>query len=71
MPLYEFKCSGCGNVFEFLARSSTDAPEKCPKCGAEKPAKQFSAFAIKTSPDQGNVPVCNNCPRGPCPYGRQ
>ena len=32
MPLYDYKCSKCGNVFEALQKMN-DAPlKKCPKC---------------------------------------
>ena len=38
MPIYEYKCPACGEVFEEFAKSSDahkDAP--CPKCGAQSP----------------------------------
>lgn len=35
MPLYDYKCSSCGNHYEL--RESFDAPSRqpCPKCGNE------------------------------------
>lgn len=33
MPLYEYRCSNCGEKFEIIQKS-TDAPLKnCPNCG--------------------------------------
>ena len=37
MPIFEFKCLKCGDVFELLKMSSEDELEmKCPACGAEE-----------------------------------
>jgi putative FmdB family regulatory protein len=35
MPIYEYKCQSCGQVFEFLAHSfnNSEAP-RCPNCGS-------------------------------------
>ncbi len=36
MPIYEFKCLGCGDCFEILVMKTEGAVEmKCPKCGDE------------------------------------
>jgi putative FmdB family regulatory protein len=37
MPIYEFRCLGCGHVFEFLKlKKETDGREmKCSKCNSE------------------------------------
>jgi len=61
MPIYEYVCGKCGHAFEHLARTLSDGAEECPKCGAAKPAKQFSSFS--TSDSSGMVP----CAEGACP----
>ena len=33
MPIYEFLCKNCGDVFEVWQRVSDPAPERCKKCG--------------------------------------
>lgn len=33
MPLYEFKCSKCKNVFEIIQNNNTNREAKCPDCG--------------------------------------
>jgi len=48
MPIYEYKCARCGEVFQELVRSSSDEkPLKCPKCGCKKSEKLFSVFAAQ------------------------
>ncbi|NQT29383.1 MAG: zinc ribbon domain-containing protein [Candidatus Saganbacteria bacterium] len=32
MPLYDYKCSKCGDVFEALQKMSDEPLKKCPKC---------------------------------------
>lgn len=32
MPLYEYKCSKCGTVFEIFQKVSDPSPKKCSKC---------------------------------------
>lgn len=36
MPMYDWKCSGCGKEFEqIVSRPDTDQKIGCPSCGAE------------------------------------
>lgn len=32
MPLYEYKCKNCEEVFEHLSLVHDDLPAECPKC---------------------------------------
>ncbi len=47
MPLYEYKCTVCGSVSEFLQKVADSPPQSCPKCGGalrklvSSPAIQF------------------------------
>jgi putative FmdB family regulatory protein len=47
MPLYEYKCSKCGSVFEIIQKVNEPPLKKCLKCGApvskilSPPALQF------------------------------
>jgi len=65
MPVFEYKCSECNHVTEFLEKADSDAPHPCEKCGSEKTVKVFSTFAARNS-DQG-APECRSCPSGNCP----
>jgi len=50
MPIYEYKCSHCGEAFERLLLPGEPEPT-CPGCGAEKPRKLISntSFRLKGS----------------------
>lgn len=50
MPLYEFRCNKCGNVFEQLIFSS-DEEEKlaCPLCGERDTCRLMSLFSSGSS----------------------
>jgi putative FmdB family regulatory protein len=63
MPLYEYKCTKCGNRIEALQKTQDRPLEKCPKCGGQlrklisSPAIQFKGngwyitdYAKKSSP---------------------
>ena len=66
MPIYEYNCSKCDAFFEVLVRSKRDSAPRCPKCGAGKPKKAFSAFAVQgAQPQRGEVP-CGDCSPGDC-----
>lgn len=46
MPIYEFKCSTCAQVFEELVPVNTSGESlKCPECGAVGARRLISAFA--------------------------
>lgn len=48
MPLYEYKCEKCGEVFDELRKAEDrTTPVPCPKCGG-KGKIQVSGFAHST-----------------------
>jgi len=50
MPIYEYKCQTCGDVFERLYFASDgDDSVDCPACGGKKTEKLLSAFCSVTS----------------------
>jgi len=47
MPLYEYRCRGCGDTFETLRGShDKDADVECPQCGEKKAEKLISACRV-------------------------
>lgn len=47
MPVYEFYCSDCHMIFNFLSRRvNTDRQPDCPKCGRPALERQVSRFAV-------------------------
>ena len=52
MPIYEYKCAGCGKKFSvLLLKSSQQQKLHCPACKGENIAKIFSRFASPKSED--------------------
>lgn len=44
MPIYEFRCEGCGQVFEHLALTKKEEKRACcPECGGEDLSRVMSA----------------------------
>ncbi len=50
MPIYEYRCPGCGHDFEKLVKLNAPPPS-CPECGREDVEKKVSAagFILKGS----------------------
>lgn len=46
MPVYEYRCGGCGHRFEALLQRRDEPAPKCPECGASLSEKLWSAFAV-------------------------
>jgi putative FmdB family regulatory protein len=47
MPLYEYRCLGCGHEFELLVLGSS-APIACPSCASEAVERLLSMFAVSS-----------------------
>lgn len=47
MPLFDFQCQACENVFEALVRGET--LPSCPECGATELERLLSLPAIRSS----------------------
>ncbi len=48
MPLYEYKCDKCGNMFEKLESFNAEPVSECPKCGAKaKRVLSRGSFILK------------------------
>jgi putative FmdB family regulatory protein len=43
VPIYDFRCAGCGHEFEELVRPGERPP--CPRCGASDPRRLLSQVA--------------------------
>jgi putative FmdB family regulatory protein len=51
MPIYEFKCLGCGHIFELLQlQKKIEKPAmKCPKCSSPEVERVLSSVSIISS----------------------
>ncbi len=55
MPVYEFKCDVCGNVFSEIRKVGDFHAENCEKCGSADVKKIMSGFA---SMGMASGPAC-------------
>ncbi len=47
MPIFEYNCTDCENIFEEFVMSSKVGDVQCPKCKGVNTHKLFSTFASK------------------------
>jgi putative FmdB family regulatory protein len=68
VPLYDYRCAGCGREFEALVATAAKADEeRCPGCGAEA-RRQLSLIAAPVRGGDGAAaPVAGGgCCGGAC-----
>jgi putative FmdB family regulatory protein len=58
MPIFEYRCRECGELFEWLQSRADDVPSGCPRCHATEVARQLSVFAVTSQH--------TTAPPGPC-----
>lgn len=70
MPIYEFICQSCRNIFELLSLKQDDLLEpKCPNCGSENLERVMSRTNVGSTTHSGNnKPQVENrtCSSGAC-----
>ena len=66
MPIFEFRCKKCGNVFEeFVFSSKTNFDDlACPVCGEKKSEKLMSAFSSSTGSMSTGYAPASSCGSG-------
>ena len=49
MPIYEYRCDGCGHILEVWAKMADPPPTECTQCHAPAPQKIISrtSFQLK------------------------
>ncbi|UCB46049.1 MAG: zinc ribbon domain-containing protein [Spirochaetota bacterium] len=67
MPVFEYQCNECENLFEILVRTK-DQGISCPRCNSAHVLKKFSTFAYKgDTPSQSTTSSgCSTCSGGSC-----
>ena len=55
MPIYEYRCLACGEIFSllFLTYKETGGPEVCSACGSKQIQRLISSFTIGGRVDPG------------------
>lgn len=71
MPIYEYKCEGCGSHYEQMRKmSDADSNLECPDCSSSKVKRQLSSFAAHSgNGQQRNAPMGGGCGMGACGTG--
>lgn len=70
MPIYEYKCTQCGQVSSFLEKSDSRGDHPCEHCGSTDTVKAFSTFAASSNrASDSKPPSCSGeCASGACPF---
>lgn len=67
MPIYEYKCKKCSNLFEILFRSSAEKIYiSCPFCKSKKVERMMSVFGGKVGNTSAGGGSCSSCSSGSC-----
>jgi len=48
MPLFEFRCRGCGHEFEALVRPQDASPPRCASCQGTDLERLLTTFAVSS-----------------------
>ncbi|MBF0226802.1 MAG: zinc ribbon domain-containing protein [Desulfobacterales bacterium] len=69
MPIFEFKCNKCEDIFELLLMNSDDELElKCPKCNSQEFERVLSSsnYSVGTSGNKKVATQTRKCSGGSC-----
>jgi putative FmdB family regulatory protein len=69
MPIFEYKCSNCGKISEFLVSGGGNKKLNCPDCGSSKLEKQLSVFSAQVK--EGQSKKCHGCTDFKCPHSQK
>ena len=63
MPVYEYRCSECSEIFEIFTRSAANqGPATCTKCGSQQVQKNISLFGVGGTTTQASAAACGPGP---------
>jgi putative FmdB family regulatory protein len=66
MPIYEYRCRGCGQDFEKYVHSAA-AAVACPACAGADVRRKLSVFGLRSEgPVASTVPAGGGCCGGGC-----
>ena len=58
MPIYEYRCDECNNLFEVLTTTTTTSEEasSCPRCNSRKVKKTLSGASFRINSGSSSIP---------------
>ncbi|TMQ72570.1 MAG: zinc ribbon domain-containing protein [Candidatus Eisenbacteria bacterium] len=59
MPIFEYRCTSCGERYETLVSRAERATPRCPRCGGAQAERLISTFAVGRARPAAPTP-------GPC-----
>lgn len=71
MPLYEYECQDCHQVFETIRlMNQADEPIPCAACGGQHTRRKLSLFFAESGGKAvaGTSTACNTCSGGNCSH---
>ncbi|KPK45736.1 MAG: hypothetical protein AMK74_02525 [Nitrospira bacterium SM23_35] len=54
MPIYEYTCNECNEIFALLRWNPDDTATACPRCRSQNIKKLLSQFSCSSSDDAGS-----------------
>ena len=68
MPIYEFRCVECSNVFELLQLTQENDKKamKCPKCNSTEVERLLSRVSVMRSADGKATKTVKDCGESTC-----
>ncbi len=71
MPIYEYQCQDCGEIFEKIVSFSQESDISCAKCDSANVQKNISTPAASPSMNNSQMPLPTGCgASGGCPAGK-
>ena len=53
MPIYEYACNACNEIFALLQWTQDEKDTTCPRCGSQNIKKLVSQFSCSSPADSG------------------
>lgn len=68
MPIYEYRCRGCGQEFEKYVSSAPSTAVACPACASDAITRKLSVFGLKAGGESlsSMAPRTGGCCGGGC-----
>ena len=68
MPIYEYRCRGCGAEFEKYVGSAASTAVACPACASDAITRKLSVFGLRAGGEllPSTAPRTGGCCGGGC-----